>query len=61
MEKKTKQLKKGDMVKNILDGKFYAFDRVETSWAGYIFHLMPSNVDGNTGFCEYNTRFTVQD
>lgn len=61
MEKKTKQLTKGDKVKNILDGKFYEFDKVVSSGAGYIFTLLPANVDGNTGYCEYNTRFTVQD
>lgn len=60
MEKKTKQLVKGDMVRNPLDGKFYEFDRIERAGAGYTFHLLPANVDGNNGYCEHSDRFTVQ-
>lgn len=59
MEKKTKQLVAGDMVKNVLNGKFYPLVSV-TRWnADYVVKL-----DGNEDGCEYiaehSTRHEVQ-
>lgn len=59
MELKTKQLKPGMMVKNVIDGKFYPLEKVERSGAGYVFTMTPARINGNQGYCEYNDRFTV--
>ncbi|WP_447877536.1 hypothetical protein [Serratia fonticola] len=60
MEKKTKQLVAGDMVRNILNGNYYPFESVRKSGAGYIVTLVPGSLDGNTYYAEYNDRHVVQ-
>ncbi|EKB8006292.1 hypothetical protein OOX71_001369 [Salmonella enterica] len=59
MEKKTKELVIGDMVKNILNGKYYPMETVERSGAGYTVKLTPSSLNGNSYYAEYTTRHTV--
>lgn len=59
MEKKTKELVIGDMVKNTLNGKYYPMETVECSGAGYIVKLTPSSLNGNSYYAEYTTRHTV--
>ena len=57
--KKTKDLAKGDMIKNILNGKFYAFVSIERFQAGYIVKL-DSRDDGCEFYAEYSDRHIVQ-
>lgn len=59
MEKKTKQLTKGDMVKNILNGKFYAFESCQKFQSGYIVKL-EGREDGCEYYADYNDRHEVQ-
>lgn len=60
MEKKTKQLVAGDMVKNLIDGKFYTFECLERSGAGYIVKMTPSTLDGNSYYADHSDRHVVQ-
>lgn len=60
MEKKTKQLNKGDMVKNTLNSNYYPFESVEKHGAGYIVKLTPATLDGNSYYAEYADRHEVQ-
>lgn len=60
MEKKTKQLVAGDMVRNILNSNYYPLESVEKSGAGYIVKLTPANMNGNTYYSEYHFRHQIQ-
>jgi len=60
VEKKTKQLVPGDMVKNILNGCYYPLASVERVGAGYMVKLSPINLNGNCYYAAYNTLHTVQ-
>lgn len=57
--KKTKDLVKGDLVKNILNGKYYPVVSVERWNSGYIVKL-DSRDDGCEFYAEYSDRHTVQ-
>lgn len=57
--KKTKELVKGDLVKNILNGKYYPVASVERWNSGYIVKL-DSRDDGCEFYAEYSDRHTVQ-
>lgn len=59
MEKKTKELVIGDMVKNTLNGKYYPMETIERSGAGYIVKLTPASLNGNSYYAEYTTRHLV--
>ncbi|END3474795.1 hypothetical protein ABL142_003673 [Salmonella enterica] len=59
MEKKTKELVIGDMVKNTLNGKYYPLETIERSGAGYIVKLTPASLNGNSYYAEYTTRHLV--
>ncbi|EIO8739093.1 hypothetical protein LRG41_001611 [Salmonella enterica] len=59
MEKKTKELVIGDMVKNTLNGKYYPMEAIERSGAGYIVKLTPASLNGNSYYAEYTTRHLV--
>ncbi|HAK6117907.1 TPA: hypothetical protein H2R31_002949 [Salmonella enterica] len=59
MEKKTKELVIGDMVKNILNGKYYPLETIERSGAGYIVKLTPASLNGNSYYAEHTTRHLV--
>lgn len=60
MEKKTKQLVAGDMVRNVLNSGYYPLESVENSGAGYIVKLTPASLDGNCYYAEYADRHQVQ-
>ncbi|QDH45746.1 hypothetical protein AAM37_gp75 [Pantoea phage vB_PagM_AAM37] len=60
MQKKTKQLVAGDMVKNMLNGQYYPFEAIEKSGAGYIVKLTPATLDGNSYYAEYADRHEVK-
>lgn len=60
MEKKTKQLVAGDMVKNMINGQYYPFEEIERTGAGYIVKLTPSTMDGNSYYADYSDRHRVQ-
>lgn len=57
--KKTKELVKGDLVRNILNGKFYAMVSIERYQTGYIVTL-DSRDDGCEFYTEYNDRHIVK-
>lgn len=57
--KKTKELVKGDLVKNILNGKYYPVVSVERWNSGYIVKL-DSRDDGCEFYAEYTDRHMVQ-
>lgn len=60
MEKKTKQLVTGDMVRNTLNNNYYPLESVERSGAGYIVKLAPASLDGNSYYADYSDRYEVQ-
>lgn len=60
MQKKTKQLVAGDLVKNMLKGQYFPFESIEKSGAGYIVKLTPATLDGNSYYAEYADRHDVK-
>ena len=59
MWKATHELKAGDMVRNILDGKHYPVGVVEKGISGYIVTLHPGHVNGNRFFSEHHDYHNV--